>query len=601
MSFQTPISIADAISRIRERTLLLPAIQREFVWPPEKVEWLFDSLLQGYPIGSFLFWEVRDAKTKSDYRFYEVLREYRQRYKTHNPEVDTKGQKDFYAVLDGQQRLTSIFIGLTGTYAYKMPRVWWENNEKALPTRKLYLNLKGSPANDNEQESGRQFEFRFLTDAECHDDPGKWLLVGRILQTPSAFQLNKLLKDEGYLDDEFASSALSTLHAVIHTERLLNYYLVQQADMERALNLFVRVNSGGEPLSLSDMLMSTAIANWTIKDAKKEITDLVDEVGAKGFFISKDLLLKACLYLYSGDIRYKVSNFSAAQVKPFEENWEQIEASIRSVFSLVRDFGFNEKTLTSKNALLPIVYWVHHRKLQKTIGTSVALKDERDRIRKWLHAMLLKGVFGAAADTVLASIRKVFLKGDFADPYVSPSLTEFPADAIGAALQTQGKDPNITDEFLDSLLYTQYEEKEAFSILALLSPNLDYRNGDFHKDHLHPKAAFKRKRLVEAGIGEADLDFYSDPKHWNSILNLRHLDANENQSKQDTSLDNWAASEAKRQKTPLEKFCCDRDLPQKQEDLEFSNFRHFVAERRRVLRERLKEALKSAPAKAATA
>jgi uncharacterized protein with ParB-like and HNH nuclease domain len=55
MSFQTPISVSDAIYRIQSRTLLLPAIQREFVWEPGKVEWLFDSLLQGYPIGSFLF------------------------------------------------------------------------------------------------------------------------------------------------------------------------------------------------------------------------------------------------------------------------------------------------------------------------------------------------------------------------------------------------------------------------------------------------------------------------------------------------------------------------------------------------------------------
>jgi hypothetical protein len=65
------------------------------------------------------------------------------------------------------------------------------------------------------------------------------------------------------------------------------------------------------------MLMSTAIAHWKVKDAKKEIFGLVDQVRAKGFFIDKDFILKACLYLYSGDIRYKISNFSQAQVKRF--------------------------------------------------------------------------------------------------------------------------------------------------------------------------------------------------------------------------------------------------------------------------------------------
>lgn len=134
MSFQAPISVSDVISRIRSRRLLLPAIQREFVWEPYKVEWLFDSLLQGYQIGSFLFWEVRDQSAKSGYRYYEVLKEYRERYQTHNPEFNTKGHIDFDAVLDGQQRLTALFIGLTGTYAYKKPRAWWENSERVLPT-----------------------------------------------------------------------------------------------------------------------------------------------------------------------------------------------------------------------------------------------------------------------------------------------------------------------------------------------------------------------------------------------------------------------------------------------------------------------------------
>ncbi len=63
MGFQVPITISDALRRIREHRLLLPAIQREFVWSHAKVEWLFDSLLQEYPIGSFLFCEVRDPES----------------------------------------------------------------------------------------------------------------------------------------------------------------------------------------------------------------------------------------------------------------------------------------------------------------------------------------------------------------------------------------------------------------------------------------------------------------------------------------------------------------------------------------------------------
>ena len=107
---------------------------------------------------------------------------------------------------------------------------------------------------------------------------------------------------------------------------------------------------------------------------------------------------------------------------------------------------------------------------------------------------------------------------------------------FAAVLQQQRKDPAVTDEFVDSLLYTQYEEKQAFSILALLAPFLDYRNGDFHKDHLHPASVFTKRKLIAAGIQESELDFYRDfyrdPQHWNSILNLANLDGNENKSKQ---------------------------------------------------------------------
>jgi hypothetical protein len=399
-----------------------------------------------------------------------------------------------------------------------------------------------------------------------------------------------MLIDEGYQNNRFAADALSTLHSVVHIDRLINYYAVRRANMDEALNVFVRVNSGGEPLSLSDMLMSTMIANWKT-DARKKIFGLVDEIRAKGFFINKDLILKTCLYLYSSDIRYKASNFSNAQVKPFEDNWDGIHASILAVFDLVRGFGYNESSLTSKNALLPIVYWVHHRQLADGIVSRIGLRAERDKIRKWLHLMLLKGVFGGAADTVLSAIRKAFVGDDFGKLYLKVELESFPSEAIAEILRAQGKDPQVTDEFIDTLLYTQYEDRSAFTLLALLAPNLDYNNGDFHKDHLHPASAFKRSKLLAAKITDADFGFYQDNRHWNSILNLRHLDSAENKSKQDAPLIDWAVAEAKRQSITVEKFCLDRQLPNDPALLGFPKFREFIAERRKIVGAQLRDIL----------
>lgn len=171
-------------------------------------------------------------------------------------------------------------------------------------------------------------------------------------------------------------------------------------------------------------------------------------------------------------------------------------------------------------------------------------------------------------------------------------IEHFPADAVSTLIRGQSKDPQVTDEFIDALLSTQYDEKQAFTILALLSPNLDYRNGNFHKDHLHPAWVFrKKKQLLAAGVGDGNLAFYQDAANWNSILNLGHLHGNENKAKQDKSLTSWVSSEAAQQKVTIAKFCNDHLLPTDPSVLEFARFRDFVTERRKVLGQRLRELL----------
>ena len=139
MSMRTPITIKKSIENIHTKEYLLPAIQREFVWDTEQIGRLFDSLMRDYPISSFLFWEVEKENT-TNYQFYEFVREYHERDNRHNPKANLSGENGVVAILDGQQRLTSLYIGLRGTYAYKLPRKRWDN-DTAFPKRKLYLNI----------------------------------------------------------------------------------------------------------------------------------------------------------------------------------------------------------------------------------------------------------------------------------------------------------------------------------------------------------------------------------------------------------------------------------------------------------------------------
>ncbi len=156
---------------------MLPAIQREFVWNAEQIEKLFDSLLRGYPIGSFLFWDVVPAKI--DEPFYRFMDYYHQRDFRHNQPINLSGRHtNVNAVLDGQQRLTALNIGLKGYYAEKLPYYRWDA-DNAFPKRKLYLNLMNPVADELEFK----YEFKMLRDKDLEASSGNkhWFRVGDIL------------------------------------------------------------------------------------------------------------------------------------------------------------------------------------------------------------------------------------------------------------------------------------------------------------------------------------------------------------------------------------------------------------------------------------
>ena len=537
--------------------------------------------MRNYPIGSFLFWSV-EGETKNQYKFYKFLNEYRERYKTHNDEIDTSGINDFNAVLDGQQRLTSIYIGLKGSYAYKRLRVRWEDTEKNIPTRHLYLNISNEL---EDEEDGRIYQFKFLSQNEYGGNYDKWFKVGDILNLYNNYEFNKYLDDHTYKQNEFAYKALSTLHQRIHTDRIINFFLEREQDIDKALNIFIRINSGGEPLSFSDLLMSIAVANWNEKDARKEIFKLVDEIRDKGFFISKDFVLKVFLVLYSNDIKFKVTNFSVDNAKEFENKWLEIKESISSVFDLIKSFGFTENTLTSKNALIPIIYYLYHRNISNDFFKKVEYKEDRAKIKKWLHLVLVKRTFGGQTDATLMKIRNVFTD-NFSNIAITDSVTQYPVDEISKKFQATQRELKFDEEFIDNLLLIQKDDKYAFSILALLYPNLDYNSRDFHKDHLHPESTFKEAILKENNIDENYMSFYLNPENYNSILNLQILDANENMSKQNKNLNEWVENEIRRQNVTKESFCDKHLIPL---NTDITKFPEFISERRDILKRKLKE------------
>lgn len=569
-SFKYPITISDAIANIEARKFLLPAIQRKFVWSSDQIEVLFDSIMRNYPINSFMMWNVTSDKTKNSYKFYEFLKEYRAFFNDENPFINTKGYDDFLAVIDGQQRLTSLYLGLKGTYAYKMPRKRWKDNEESLPTRKLYINVSSQLSKDDERKMIYDFKFLSEDDVSRLSPTEDLFLVNDIYLYRNQDALKDYLASRQWNNKSFAKTTIRKLREVIFKDKLINYYQEENQDIDTVLDIFIRTNSGGEPLSYSNLLMSITTANWE-RDARKEFKALVDAVYANNFIISADLILKCCLVLFNENIKFQVANFDADSVRVFDRNWDRIRKCIEAAFELLKKWGFNDSSLRAKNAIIPIVYYIYYKKIEDDILKDHILQDEKKSIRKWLCISLLKGVFGGQSDSVLSGIRKV-LKANIDN-------NTFPFEQIKAEFaNNDAKSLSLSDEVIEDILKTQKDAPNCYAILALLYSHLQYDSVAYHKDHLHPASKFNKIR--ESDFSDPDKYFYyKNPDNWNSILNLQLLSGSSNESKNDEDLVEWV----KNKEIDLESHLIPKDV-----SLEFQDFENFISERKKLLTKTIK-------------
>lgn len=573
-AFQTPVTIKEIVENIHRKRYLLPAIQREFVWSPEQIVRLFDSLMRDYTIGSFLFWRV-DKNKINEFRFYEFVRNYHERDMRHNPSANVTGEENITSILDGQQRFTSFYIGLKGTYAYKIPWKRWDNDD-AFPTRKLYLNLLSKS-----EEFGLMYDFRFLTpvEASLRDEKTFWFEVGKILDFVGMRDINRFMREKSLLECEFVEECLFKLWEGINIRWTINYYLETSQDLDKVLNIFIRVNSGGTILSYSDLLLSIATAQWKVKDAREEIHGFVDDINrvGEGFRFNKDFILKSCLVLSDiTGIAFKVDNFKLENMKKIENAWEDIKASIRSSVDLISSFGYNYQTLTSANAVIPIAYYIIKLGNPQGFVQSINFREDRRKIEKWLRIALIKRTFSGQPDNVLRPIRKI----------IRENHKEFPFKAILDNFRGTTKSFTFVEEDIESLLFSSYVRAHTFSVLSLLYPTLDYKNR-FHIDHIFPKSLFRRSELQKRGIPESEREFYI--KNSNYIGNLQLLEGLPNQEKSDKDFKMWLEEsyidEEKQNEYMVKNF-----IPQ-YIDLSFDNFTQFIEERNKLILQKLRGAL----------
>lgn len=583
MSFQTPLTVKELVDGIESRKYFLPSIQREFVWGTERIEKLFDSLMKGFPIGSFLFWEIPVEKS-ADFTFYEFIRNYHQRNQKHNPIANLKGNvTPFQAILDGQQRMTSLYIGLKGSYAEKLKR-YRVDNPNAYPVKKLYVNLLDVPNIEDNDELGLSYYFKFLTPDEATKDRNEktfWFEVGDILKSEfeDASGIFDYVIDKDELnksETKLPAKILSRLQKQIRLEKLINYYLEKNSgdkhggDLDRVVNIFIRVNSGGMVLNPSDLLLSFATAQLHGgRDVREEIYKFVDSIndigGKENFAFDKDFVLKAFLVLCDeiDSIKFRATSFSKKNMQKIDEHWEDLTKAIELAVNFINDYGFNKTNFASNNSLIPIAHYI----LKKNNEPKNYEKD-RDSMIHWFIATTLAGTFGSSTDTVLNRFRTI----------IRTNHNSFP-------LQEMVKNKDISaDGIVEDILDMQYKDKSILMALSILYPNVDLKN-KFHIDHIFPQSKFNTKNLKDSGVDE---NFYKE--NLNSLANLQLLEGKLNQSKSNQYFNEWL-NKTYPDKSKREKYMEENCIPDI--DLSFGNFKEFVEKREELLRQKLKENLKN--------
>lgn len=535
------MTIWDAARRIN-KNLFLPVIQRKFVWSDRQIVRLMDSILRGYPIGTFLFWRVKSAELRQEgYPVYGFIQNFHERDNSQNSrtaDADLMRDADVWIVLDGQQRLAAMYLALYGSICRKEKKKW-RKNDRAFVERELYFDLRSAqwePSEEDEDdtdgENAADRRFRFFSEGEVKAQPdgAQWRKVKDIVNVTS-LELEDAKKTWG--QDPVAEQNIESLWKRFHEDAVISYFEVKEKRKGEVLDIFVRINSGGTVLSRGDLLFSTIVAYW--EKGREKIDKLLKEVnranGAEdGFKFSSDLIIRSCLYVLDMPVALKVGNLTLDRVKRIEENWDRIEEAVRDTVGMLREMGFCGKNILSYNAVCPMIYVLYRA------GGRLD-KNSRAELKRYFVIAQVKGIFGASTNTALSAIREALKK--------CPEK-RFSMESLRDVRISGDQKLTCTEEELDQMMEYTIGPK-TYLLLTLLYPEAKYGSIEFHQDHMHPRAAFEEDRLKEAQQQGGFSLSEEQQRRWremrDTLPNLQMLAGRENESKQDRPLKEWVTIE----------------------------------------------------------
>ncbi len=348
-------------------------------------------------------------------------------------------------------------------------------------------------------EDNYQFEFHAKTPE--NDKKHWWFKVGDILELESGVlnYVNEHRLEKNELD------LLEKLKDAFHNKQLISFFEEKEKNLNKVLNIFIRVNSGGVKLSYSDLLMSILTASFS-SDIREKMNELVDTLKDKFSNMGQDQVLKTCLLLIGKDTTFELKNFNKKNIKEIEENWEKITKSIFFAAKRLENFGY-AGYLGSAYILSSLAYFY--------FLNSKMNENDKEQALIFVRNAQITSYFSSTTDTKLSAI--------------AHSIKEARTfEAFNHNLAKHQTWPlKITNDAIEDLVFFDSHAR-VFPILQILYPNLNYKTTTFHIDHIYPKSKFKKenKRL--------DKDFCG-----NHLFNLQLLEGAENQAKKDKDPEVW--------------------------------------------------------------
>lgn len=350
-------SLMDDISSGR---LKVPQFQREFVWEIRKSAGLLDSIVKGYPVRSFIFWKTR-----------ERLRSVKNIGNLNLPETARGDYVNF--VLDGQQRITSLFAALKG--------------EKII------------------RENGKEEDFsEIFIDLEAEEDEK---IITTEIEGKEKTQLIKLT-DLLYGGITFLNQYPSKYHKKLeeYKKRIesYNYSVIQVGDVpiDVASEIFTRVNVGGKPLSVFEIMVAKTYDYEKDFDLSERFDKLIGSLKNVNYeTISNATVLQIAALILLKECKRKI--ILNLDKEKFIELWPSVADAIERTVDYFRDYyRIPVSQLLPYNALVvPFAYFFYHHNDRPT-------GDKQRYLQDFFWRVSLAGRYSSAVESKLAQdIKKI--------------------------------------------------------------------------------------------------------------------------------------------------------------------------------------------------